>query len=116
MGPFGGRHDLVEGGVEIPVADVVPDGIVEEDDVLGYHRDGLSEGAEGVGRYVSVSDADGAGVGGVEAVEHAEECGFSGAGGADDGDGFSLGDVEGGLAEDGSDGGGGGRGGIFGGR
>src|SRR5450631_85502 len=72
------------------VADIVPDGVVEEDVFLGDHGDLFAERTEGDGADVGAVDANLAGGEFVEARDEIDERGFSGAAGADESDDFAA--------------------------
>ena len=107
VGGLGGGFDLVAGGFGHAVGDVVGDGVVEEEGVLGDESDALAQAGEGPVAQVLPGDADGAGGGVEEARQEVDEGGFPRAGAADEGDEASGLGGEGDVAEDGV-----GRGGV----
>ena len=89
-----GGPEFGVGGVAFGEQEVFADGAVEEEWFLGdvgeaVAQRGLGEGADG-----DAIDGDGAGGGFVKTREQREDGGFSRAGGADEGDGFSGRGVE----------------------
>jgi hypothetical protein len=72
VGRFGGLDNLLRGGVQLSVGDVLLDGSAEEDRVLEDDPDLLAQGLELVVLYVSPIDPDGASSGFVEAEDQAD--------------------------------------------
>jgi hypothetical protein len=99
VGDGGGFFDLLVGGGGNSEGYVVADGVGEEVGLLGDEADVLTETLEGDGADGSVVDQDTAGGGVEQAGDEVYEGGFSGAGGAYDGETASGGDVEVDVAE-----------------
>src|SRR5918993_1511033 len=73
VGCFGGSDNLLCGGVQLAVGDVLLDGGAEQDRVLEDDPDLLAQGLELVVLYVSPIDPDGAASGVVEAQDKADQ-------------------------------------------
>ena len=69
LGHVSGALQLLCRGSEVPVADVVSDGVMEEDAVLRHHGDAPPHTAQVQATDLLVTDADGAALGAVESVE-----------------------------------------------
>src|SRR5215216_2613427 len=73
VGCFGGLENLLHGGVQLSVGDVLLDGGAEKDRVLEDDPDLLAQGLELVVLYVSPIDPDGASLGFVQAQDKADQ-------------------------------------------
>src|SRR5215217_4759774 len=83
VGRFGGLDNLLRGGVQLAIGDVLLDGGAEEDRVLEDDPDLLAQGLELVVLYVSPIDPDGAASGFVQAEDQADEGRLAGSRSAD---------------------------------
>ena len=85
VGSLGGGNDLLVGGVQTAVADVLHDGALEQPGVLQHHAEALAQSAAVKVAHVVAVQGDGTGVHIVEAHEQLDHGGLARAGGADDG-------------------------------
>src|ERR687897_253333 len=100
VGCFGGLDNLLRGGGQLTVGDVLLDGCPEEDRVLEDDPDLLAQGLELVFPYVSPIDPDGAASGFVEAEDKADQGRFAGSRSADQRYPLAGKDIEGNAFED----------------
>ena len=101
-GGFEGGPEFFIGGVAFGEDEIFADAVIEEEGFLGDVAEGAAEGGFGDRVEFVAVDADGAFFVFVEAAEEIDDRGLAGAGGSDEGDGFSGGGldvdfVEGGL-------------------
>src|SRR5262249_7877323 len=94
-------NDFLFGDAGQPVADVVPDGVMEQDVFLSDHGDLRTEGAEGNGACIDAIDGDDAGRRLVESGQEIEERCFAGSGGADNRQSLAATGFEGNAEQDG---------------
>ena len=94
VGPLGRLHDLLVGGPQLAVGDVVADGAGEEEDVLLYDADVFAQRVAGVLADVPPADLDRAVIQLVEAGQQVAEGGLAAARGAHQGQGFAAADVQ----------------------
>src|SRR5918995_5562594 len=100
VGCFGGSDNLLRGGVQLAVGDVLLDGGAEQDRVLEDDPDLLAQGLELEVLYVPPIDLDGASSGFVKAEDQADEGRLAGSRSADQRHPLAWKDVEGDAFED----------------
>ena len=94
FGDLGGLDDLLVGGVEGAVGDVLADGAVEEIDILADEADGAAQVFEAQIAQVMPVETDAALLHVIEAQKQFDQGGLAGAGRADDADRFPGGDIQ----------------------
>src|SRR5687768_17924515 len=95
IGGLGGGEQLVVGGVGLAEAEVLEDSAVEEVGVLGDDGDLLAEGLQRYLAEILPTKCDPPYLRVIEAEEEIDRGGLTGAGGADEAEGFASGQVKG---------------------
>ena len=82
---LGGGNDLLVGGIQAAIADVLHDRALEQPGILQYHAEAFSRGAAVKIAHIAAIQRNGTGVHIVKAHQQLDHRGFACAGGADDG-------------------------------